>query len=111
MEFVWKNYVKEVWIKIDVILVSLGLIIGEVYLMCGGKSVKGLKVVVVLKYCNFDNVVQTWLGCGKCLVWFIDVLKKKGVIFESLLIVGVMVKVVFVKKVVKKVLVKKVVKK
>ncbi len=88
MDSARKNHVKEVRAKIDGILASFGLTIGEVYPTRGGKSAKGPKAAVAPKYRNPDNASQTWSGRGKRPLWFVEALKKRGVTAESLLIQG-----------------------
>lgn len=88
MESARKTHVKEVRTKIDGILASAGLTIGEVYPTRGGKGAKSPKAAVAPKYRNPDNVAQTWSGRGKRPLWFNDALKKKGVTADSLLIAG-----------------------
>ena len=111
MDSARKNHVKEVRAKVDGILASAGLTIGEVYPTRGGKSAKGPKAAVAPKYRNPDNDSQTWSGRGKRPLWFVEALKKKGVTAESLLIAGSPAKVVPAKKAAKKVATKKAVKK
>lgn len=98
MDSARKSHVKEVRAKIDAILASSGLTIGEVYPTRGGKSGKGAKAAVPPKYRNPDNVAQTWSGRGKRPMWFNEALKKKGVTAETLLIVGAKTKAAPVKK-------------
>lgn len=102
MESARKNHVKEVRAKIDAILASSGLTIGEVYPTRGGKVAKGPKAAVAPKYRNPDNAAQTWSGRGKRPTWFVDALKKKGVTAESLLIAGATAKAAPAKKAAKK---------
>lgn len=111
MDSARKNHVKEVRTKIDAILASSGLSIGEVYPTRGGKSAKGPKAAVAPKYRNPDNAAQTWSGRGKRPVWFVDALKKKGVTAESLLIAGATAKAAPAKKAAKKSPAKKAAKK
>ena len=111
MDSARKNHVKEVRAKIDGILAGAGLSIGEVYPTRGGRSAKGSKAAVAPKYRNPDNASQTWSGRGKRPLWFVDALKKKGVMAESLLIAGTPAKAVTAKKAVKKVAAKKATKK
>ena len=111
MDSARKNHVKEVRAKIDGILAGAGLSIGEVYPTRGGKSAKGSKAAVAPKYRNPDNASQTWSGRGKRPLWFVDALKKKGVMAESLLIAGTPAKAVTAKKAAKKVAAKKATKK
>jgi DNA-binding protein H-NS len=111
MESARKNHVKEVRTKIDGILASAGLTIGEVYPTRGGKGTKGPKAAVAPKYRNPDNAAQTWSGRGKRPVWFNEALKKKGVTAETLLIAGTTAKAAPAKKAAKKAPVKKTVAK
>lgn len=83
-----KNHIHETRSKIDSILASAGLTIGEVYPTRGGKVAKGPKSVVAPKYRNPANSTQTWSGRGKRPAWFNEALKKRGVTTESLLIQG-----------------------
>lgn len=95
-----KNHIHETRAKIDGILASAGLTIGEVYPTRGGKGAKGPKAAVAPKYRNPDNATQTWSGRGKRPLWFVEALKKRGVTAESLLIQGA--KAASAKKVAKK---------
>lgn len=83
-----KNHIHETRAKIDGILASAGLSIGEVYPTRGDKSAKGQKAAVAPKYRNPDNAAQTWSGRGKRPIWFNEALKKRGITAESLLIQG-----------------------
>lgn len=102
-----KNHVKEVRAKIDGILASAGLTIGDVYPTRGGKSTKGTKAAVAPKYRNPHNASQTWSGRGKRPLWFNEALKKKGVTTESLMIAGATAKAAPAKKAAKRVPAKK----
>lgn len=88
MESSRKNHIKDVRTKIDGILASAGLSIGEVYPTRGSKAAKGAKAAVAPKYRNPGNATQTWSGRGKRPAWFVEALKKRGVTAESLLIEG-----------------------
>ncbi|TAM40075.1 MAG: H-NS histone family protein [Rhodanobacter sp.] len=81
------NHVRTVRAKIDAVLKSAGLTIGEVYPTRGGKKAAGKKGVVAPKYRN-PNGPDTWSGRGRAPVWFAQALKKRGVTAESLLIGG-----------------------
>lgn len=83
-----KNHIHETRAKIDGILASAGLTIGEVYPTRGGKGARSPKAAVAPKYRNPDNATQTWSGRGKRPLWFVEALKKRGVTAESLLIQG-----------------------
>lgn len=89
MESARKNHIKGVRTKIDSILASAGLTIGEVYPTRGGKAAKSPRAAVAPKYRNPENTTQTWSGRGKRPHWFVEALKKRGVTAESLLIQGV----------------------
>lgn len=102
MESSRKNHIKDVRTKIDGILASAGLTIGEVYPTRGAKGAKGPKAAVAPKYRNPDNAAQTWSGRGKRPLWFTEALKKKGVTAESMLIAGATVKAAPAKKAAKK---------
>lgn len=93
-----KSQIQDVRTKIDALLASAGLTIGEVYPTRGGKPAKGSKAPVAPKYRNPDNAAQTWSGRGKRPAWFVDALKKKGATAESLLITGAPKKVASAKK-------------
>lgn len=79
--------VRTVRAKIDAVLKSAGLTIGEVYPTRGGKKSAGKKGVVAPKYRN-PNGPDTWSGRGRQPVWFAAALKKRGVTAESMLIGG-----------------------
>jgi DNA-binding protein H-NS len=81
------NQVRAVRAKIDAVLKSAGLTIGEVYPTRGGKKSAGTKGVVAPKYRN-PNGPDTWSGRGRQPVWFSSALKKRGVTADSLLIGG-----------------------
>lgn len=93
--------VRTVRAKIDAVLKSAGLTIGEVYPTRGGKKAAGKKGVVAPKYRN-PNGPDTWSGRGRAPVWFAQALKKRGVTAESLLIAGAVAKKAAVKKAAKK---------
>lgn len=82
------NQVRTVRAKIDAVLKSAGLTIGEVYPTRGGKKTGGKKGVVAPKYRN-PNGPDTWSGRGRQPAWFAAALKKRGVTAESMLIDGV----------------------
>lgn len=107
MESSRKSHVKEVRAKIDGILASSGLTIGDVYPTRGGKSAKGTKATVAPKYRNPHNASQTWSGRGKRPLWFNEALKKKGVTAESLMIAGATARAAPAKKAAKRVPAKK----
>lgn len=88
MQSARKSQIQDVRAKIDGILASAGLTIGEVYPTRGGKPAKEARAPVAPKYRNPDNAAQTWSGRGKRPTWFVDALKKRGVTAESLLIAG-----------------------
>lgn len=111
MESARKIHVKEVRTKIDGILASAGLTIGEVYPTRGGKGAKSPKAAAAPKYRNPENAAQTWSGRGKRPLWFNDALKKKGVTADSLLIAGATRKAAPTKKGAKKAPTKKIAKK
>lgn len=98
MESSRKNHIKDVRAKIDGILASAGLTIGEVYPTRGGKATKGVKAAVAPKYRNPDNSTQSWSGRGKRPRWFVEALKKRGVTPQSLLIDGAAAKAAPTKK-------------
>lgn len=81
------NQVRTVRAKIDAVLKSAGLTIGEVYPTRGGKKSAGKKGTVAPKYRN-PSGPDTWSGRGRAPVWFSEALKKRGVTAESLLIGG-----------------------
>jgi len=83
-----KNHIQEVRTKIEGLLKSAGLTIDEVYPRRGGQGSKGPKAAVAPKYRNPENPAQTWSGRGKRPLWFSEVLKKKGVTADSMLIGG-----------------------
>lgn len=85
------NQVRTVRAKIDAVLKSAGLTIGEVYPTRGGKKAADRKGTVAPKYRN-PNGPDTWSGRGRAPVWFAQALKKRGVTAESLLIAGAVAK-------------------
>jgi len=82
------NMIQDVRKKIDALLNLSGLTLTEVYPTRGGKKTPGKKGIgsVAPKYRNPFNSSETWSGRGRQPLWFAEVIKKRGVSAESLLI-------------------------
>lgn len=85
------NQVHTVREKIDAILKSSGLSLGDVYPTFAGKATgkRGSKRgTVAPKYRNPENPGETWTGRGRQPLWFAAAIKRRGVTADSLLIDG-----------------------
>ncbi|WNL44175.1 H-NS histone family protein [Dyella sp. BiH032] len=79
--------IAEVRGKIEALLDSAGLALGDVFPRQVAKGRKG-KASVPAKYRNPEDPSQTWSGRGKRPLWLVALLKKRGVTLDSLLIDG-----------------------
>lgn len=86
------NQVHTVREKIDTILKSSGLSLGDVYPTRGGGKAAGKRGgkrgAVAPKYRNPENPSETWTGRGRQPLWFAAAIKRRGVTADSLLIAG-----------------------
>jgi len=85
------NLIQDVRKKMDALLSISGVTLAEVYPTRGGKKAGGKKgntSSVAPKYRDPSDPSKTWSGRGRKPSWFVDALKRWGVIAESLLIAG-----------------------
>ncbi|WP_458070844.1 H-NS histone family protein [Rhodanobacter sp. BL-MT-08] len=80
------NLIQDVRKEIDAVLQRRGLTWAEVYPTRAGKKASSKKGSVAPKYRNPADPAKTWSGRGKQPLWFAEVIKKRGVTAESLLI-------------------------
>lgn len=83
------NLIEDTRGKIDAILSTAGLSLGEVYptrSTRGPRAATAKRAAIAPKYRNPEDSTQLWSGRGRQPYWVADALRKRGVSIEDLLI-------------------------